>query len=233
MHTSGQVPVDKYCPRQSQRKRQIARRKTTVLWRLMEKVKLLLSKLCVAVHRSSTELRPVSIAWSVAFIGALEQLRDSSCVSEEKSLKKFFCNRFCGQNVDLDREGAGDPTVARSLSCARSFTMSVSARSLVWRERKSNLEKAAEEFCSSGRPLGFFSLHCETVRNELFFHQWCRWYRYGERFLTITCRISFVECRAYFWCFVCSFRTPALIFKKYWTRNIKNKRHALTLVKRG
>ena len=56
----------------------------------MEKVKLLASKLCVAVHRSSTESQLVSIAWSVAFIGALEQLRDSSRVSEEKSLKKFF-----------------------------------------------------------------------------------------------------------------------------------------------
>ena len=43
---------------------------------------------------------------------------------------------FGGPNVDLDREeGAGDPTIARSLSCARSFAMSVSARSLVWRER--------------------------------------------------------------------------------------------------
>ena len=64
--------------------------------------------------------RSVSISWSVAFIGALEQLRDSSRVSEEKSLKKFFCNRFCGQNVDLDsEEGAGDPTIARSLSRAR------------------------------------------------------------------------------------------------------------------
>ena len=52
-------------------------------------------------------------------------------ISEETSLKKgvFLCYSCCGQNVDLDREeGAGGPTIARSLSCARSFAMSVSAR---------------------------------------------------------------------------------------------------------
>ena len=31
-----------------------------------------------------------------------------------------------------------------------------------------------------------------------------------------------------FWWLVCFFRAPALIFKNNWTRNIKNKRHALT-----
>ena len=154
---------------------------TTVLWRLMEKVNLLVSKLFLAVHRSSKWITvpPVSIACSVAFIGALEQLSDSSWwtqghVSEEKSLEKFFfcvCDSFCGQNVNVDREGAGGSTIARSLSYARSFAMSVSARSQAWRERErerggeSKLEKAAEEICSSGRPLFVFSLHvhCKTV----------------------------------------------------------------------
>ena len=60
----------------------------------------------------------------------------------------FLCDSCCGQNVDLDREeGAGGPTIARSLSCACSFAMTVSARSLPQsgeREGKSNLEKAAE-----------------------------------------------------------------------------------------
>ena len=68
------------------------------------------------------------------------------------------CDSCCGQNVDLDREEeAGGPTTARSLSCARPFAMSVSARARSlpwpWRERESKLENAAEEICSSGRPL--------------------------------------------------------------------------------
>ena len=81
--------------------------------------------------------------------------------------KKVFFVRdsCCGHNVDLDREGAGGPTIARSLSCACSFAMSVSAGSLPRSGvRESNLEKAAKEICSSGRPFFFFfSLHCKTV----------------------------------------------------------------------
>ena len=49
--------------------------------------------------------------------------------------KSFLCDSCCGLNVDLDREeGAGGPTIARYRShcCARSFAMSVSARSLPW-----------------------------------------------------------------------------------------------------
>ena len=52
-------------------------------------------------------------------------------ISEETSVKRkvFLCYSCYGQNVDLDREeGAGGPTIAGSLSCARSFAMSVSAR---------------------------------------------------------------------------------------------------------
>ena len=88
-----------------------------------------------------------------------------TCLRGEIPIKFYMCViAFSGPNVDLDREeGAGGPTIARSLSCARSFAMSVSARSLVWRERESQLEKAAEEICSSGLPLFVFSLHCKTV----------------------------------------------------------------------
>ena len=74
------------------------------------------------------------------------------------------CDSFCGQNVNVDREeGDGGPTIDRSLSHAHSFAMSVSERSLVWRERESKLEKAVEEICSSGCPLFAFSLHYKTV----------------------------------------------------------------------
>ena len=74
-----------------------------------------------------------------------------------------MCDSVCEQNIDLDREeGAGGPTIARSLSCACSFAMSVSARSLVWGERPgdSKLKKRAEEICSSGRPLFVISVAC-------------------------------------------------------------------------
>ena len=114
-----------------------------------------------------------------------------------------MCDSFCGQNVDLDREeGAGGPTITRSLSHVRSFAMSVSARSLVWREREreSKLEKAAEEICSSGRPL-FVFFRCTArwwpVKNELFFINGVDGTS-GELFLTITFRVSSVKSRFYF-----------------------------------
>ena len=57
MRTSGQVHVDKYCPRHTTvaEKETDCSTQTTVLWRLMEKasVKLLVSKLFLAVYRSS------------------------------------------------------------------------------------------------------------------------------------------------------------------------------------
>ena len=195
----------------------------------MEKVKLLVSKLCVAVHRSSTESQPLSIAWSVAFIGAQEQLTDSSRVSEEKSLKKSFCTRFCGQNVDLDREeGAGVPTIARSLSCAPSFSMSVSARSLVWKERKSNLEKTAEEISSSGHPLFFFRYTARRLEMSLFSSMVSMipiWRTILDH--QISHFLCGVPC-LFFGVHVCFSALQHWFSKKNWTRNIKNKRHALT-----
>ena len=66
--------------------------------------------------------------WST---GAAEGLNDSetNLRGDVPKKKVFLCYSCCGQNVDLDREeGAGGPTIARSLSCACSFAMSVSAR---------------------------------------------------------------------------------------------------------
>ena len=63
--------------------------------------------------------------WST---GAAEELINDSETNLRGDDPKL-CYSCCGQNVDLDREeGAGGPTIARSLSCARSFAMSVSAR---------------------------------------------------------------------------------------------------------
>ena len=71
------------------------------------------------------------------------------------------------------------------------------------RERESNLEKAAKEICSIGRPL-FFFFRCTARRwpviNELFFRviNGAVDGTSGERFLTITFRISSVKCCVYF-----------------------------------
>ena len=121
------------------------------------------------------------------------------------------------------------PTIARSLSCARSFAMSVSERSLVWRERESKLEKAAEEICSSGHPSfflaalrdgGLLEMSCfSSMVSSMVPLANAFWPSHFVFPLWITVFI--------FWWFVCFFHAPALIFENKWTRNIKNKRHAL------
>ena len=76
---------------------------------------------------------PVSISWSVAFIGALWQLRDSSPVDsgthvfEEKSLKMFFfcvcVTAFVGKTLTLTekKELEVQPSLDHSLAHVRSL----------------------------------------------------------------------------------------------------------------
>ena len=61
-------------------------------------------------------------------------------------------------------------TIARSLSCARPFAISVSARSLCTCLEREGEQTPTEKICSSGH-LWFFSaaLRDGPVRNELFF----------------------------------------------------------------
>ena len=72
------------------------------------------------------------------------------------------------------------------------------------RERESNLEKAAKEICSSGRPFTIYNFffRCTArrwpVKNELFFINGAVDGTSGERFLTITFRISSVKHCVYF-----------------------------------
>ena len=146
--------------------------------------------------------------WSTgAAVGLI--MKDSGTNLRGEVPKKviFVCDSCCGQTVDLDREeGAGGSTTARSLSCACSFAMSLSARSLPRsgeRERKSNVEKAAEEICSSGRPLfvcffaplqdvGLLETSCfSSMVSSISGTS-------SERFLTITFRISSVKYGVYF-----------------------------------
>ena len=182
----------------------------------------------------------VPIAWCVAFIGARKQLRDSSWwiqgqTSEEKSLKKFFCViAVVGKTLILTEKKDLEvlPSLDHSLAHVCSPCQWVRAHCHgLERERKSNLEKVANEICSSGHPLLLF-FRCTArrwpVKNELFFINGAVDGTSGERFLTITFRISSVKYCVYF-LVVCLFfpRSRALIFKRNWTRNIKNKRHAL------
>ena len=66
--------------------------------------------------------------------------------------------KFCRQNFDIYREeGAGVlPSLYHSLVRIRLLSRRVRAHWFGERERESNLEKAAEEICPSGRPLFFF-----------------------------------------------------------------------------
>ena len=65
------------------------------------------------------------------------------------------------------------------------------------------------------------------VRNELFFIHGAVDGTSGERFLTITFRISSVKYCVYFLVVCLFFPRSRIDFQKKWTRNIKNKRHAL------
>ena len=181
----------------------------------------------------------VPIAWCITFIGARRQLRGSSWwiqgqTSEEKSLKKFFFvwSRCCGQNVDLDRRRSWR-SYHRSITLLRLFVRHVGESAFtatVWREgeqsRKSGKRDQVDILCRC-----FFRCTARwwPVRNELFFINGAVDGTSGERFLTIAFRISSVKYCVYF-LVVCLFFSalPHWFSKKKWTRNIKNKRHALS-----
>ena len=117
--------------------------------------------------------------WSTGAAEGLIMVDSGACLRGEIPRKVFFvCDSFCGQNVNVDREGAGSPTIARSLSYARSFAMSVSVRS---RERE------GEQTRKSGRRdllkwtsfVFFAALQDGGLLKRSCFHQWCRrWYRW-------------------------------------------------------
>ena len=66
--------------------------------------------------------------WSTGAAEGFINDSETNLQGDVSKIKVFLCYSSCGKNVDLDREeGAGGPTIARSLSCARSFAMSVSA----------------------------------------------------------------------------------------------------------
>ena len=106
--------------------------------------------------------------WSTGAAEGLIMKDSGTHLRGEVPKKVFFvCDSCCGQNVDLDREGgAGGLTIARSLSCACSFAMLVSARSLprereigraIWKKRQKRSAQV-DVLC-----LFVFSLHCKTL----------------------------------------------------------------------
>ena len=100
----------------------------------------------------------------------------------------------------------------------------------VWREgeqsRKSGKRDQVDILCCC-----FFRCTARRwpVRNELFFINGAVDGTSGERFLTITFRISSVKYCVYFLVVYLFFPHSRIDFKKNWTRNIKNKLHALTM----
>ena len=107
----------------------------------------------------------------------------------------FFCDSCYGQNVDLDREeGAGGPTIARSLSSAH-------VRSLCRREGEQSRKSGGRDLLKWTFFVCLF-FRCTArrwpVRNELFLINCVVDGTSGERFLTITFRISLVKYRVYF-----------------------------------
>ena len=155
---------------------------TTVLWRLMEKVNLLVSNWVVLGGTSLFKMNYVPAGldclgcrfyWSTGAAEGLIMVDSEACLRGEIPRKVFcVCDSFCGQNVNVDREeGAGGPTIRRSLSHARLFAMWVCARSLLWRERERERERERAnskkrqkiEMCSSGHPLLVFFAALQDV----------------------------------------------------------------------
>ena len=141
-------------------------------------------------------------------------------------------NSVCGQNVDHDREeGAGGP-VAWSLSCARSSRLCQWVPAHWSGERRRAISKKRQNISAQVDVLCLLFFRCVArwlhVRNELFWSMvsmiptanasWPSRFAFPLWSTVLIC-----------WWFVCFFRSPALIFKKNWTRNMKNKRHALTI----
>ena len=183
-------------------------------------------RLFFAVHRSSKWITvpPVSIAWSVVFFGALEQLRDWSwwiqgLASEEKTLQKFV---FVGKllwakryNITLTEKKELEvlPSLDHSLTHVRSLCRWVRAHWSGEREkerlRERDRERERERANSKNRQKRsaqvdvlclFFRCTARwwPVRNDLFFINGVVDGASGERFLTITFRVSSVKYRVYF-----------------------------------
>ena len=163
--TSGQVRVDKYCPQQSQRKRRIETGGEGKFFSF--KVVFGGTSLFIMNH-GPAGLNCLQLMcrfyWSTGAAEGIIMVDSRTNLRGRVPKKVFVCDRAscCGQNVDLDRdEGAGGPTIARSLSCARSFAMSVSARP--GERGRANSKKRQKRSAQVDVLFFFFSLHCETV----------------------------------------------------------------------
>ena len=97
MRPSGQVRVDKYCPRQAQRKRQICSTQTTVLWRLMEKVNLLVKVVLGSTSLFTVNHGPAGLDclvcrfyWSTGAAEGPIMVDSETCLRGEIPKKVFF-----------------------------------------------------------------------------------------------------------------------------------------------
>ena len=139
---------------------------------------------------------------------------------------------FVGKTLTLTgrEEGAGGPTIARSLSCARSFAIYVGECALT------GLKREGQQTRKSGRRdllkwtsfVCFFAALQDGGLLEMgYFSSWCRWWYLWQTLLDhhISHFLCEVQCLFFGGLFVFSALPHCL--KKNWTRNIKNKRHAL------
>ena len=144
--------------------------------------------------------------WSTGAAEGLIMKDSGTNLRGEVGKRRFLCDSCCGQNVDLDREEwAGGPTIARLHSCACSFAMSVSARSLPRSgERGRAISKKGQK--RSAQVTSFVCLFFFAAVEDVSLLEMSCFSSMvssisgtsGERFLTITFWISSVKYRVYF-----------------------------------
>ena len=119
------------------------------------------SKLFLAVHHTSTESQSrlnclvCRLFWSTGVAEGLIMVDSGTSLRAERFFGIVFWALWKCWPWQRRRSWM---SYHRSITLLRrvSFTMSVSSRSLVWRERESILEKAVEAICSSGQPFSFY-----------------------------------------------------------------------------
>ena len=138
----------------------------------MEKVNLLVSKLFLAVHRDSLfkinhgpaglDCLVCRFYWSTGAAEGLIMVDSGACLRGEIPRKVFYVCviAFVGKTLTLTEKKELEVLPSH----ARSFAMSVSARSLVWREREGEqTRKSGRRDLLKWTSFVCFSLHCKTV----------------------------------------------------------------------
>ena len=156
MRTSGQVRVDKYCPQQSQRNRQIGLDANDGIMETDGEGKFVSFKVVLG----STSLFKINHSpagidclvcrfyWSTGAAEGLIMKDSGTNLRRRRSKKMFVCDSCCGQNVDLDREEGNLRSYHRSITLLPMFVRYVGECALtatVWRKRERERERGERE----------------------------------------------------------------------------------------